>query len=403
MLNAALRQAAQSGTKSELEFRMLRKEQPPIWVLAKYRLHVEENGMEYFYFAIRDNSQSKQIQDQLRSDIKRNQILIDQSGGIVFDWNLLSDTMYCSPKWVEHFGYTPVSKNYGSQLGIATHFHPDDLMLVRSCLEQIRSGSPSASVDVRIANADGKYLWTKITAAGCRDDKNALIRILGILQDIDELKRATLVLKEQAERDSLTKLLNKHSAQNAIAAYLSERPPEVMAGVLVLDLDNFKSVNDTLGHLYGDVVLTQVGNTLRRFFRSHDVIGRIGGDEFLILLKNIPNQQLLLDRCDALINALRIQLSSLTPNLSVSCSIGAAVVPIHGTTYAELFQHADNALYSAKSMGKNQYKIYSNQDMYNAARDATPRTTQIDSDDPAAMTSNSEIKIIILQAVIKRC
>ena len=392
---AAMAKGAATGGKIETEFRLLRKHSDPIWVLAKSRIFVEENDQEYFYLAIRDNTQSKQTNQKLMADIQRNQILIEQSGSIVFDWDLLSDTMYCSHKWQEHFGYTPISKNYGSQMGIATHFHPDDLPLIRSCVEEIKHGTLSAVMDVRIANAAGKYLWTKITAAGLRDENGNLNRIIGILQDIDELKRAALVLKEQAERDSLTKLLNKASAQTLATDYLSEMGEKSLAGLLVLDLDNFKSVNDTLGHLYGDVVLTQVGTTLRKLFRSHDIIGRIGGDEFLILLKDIPSVELLQDRCQSLLDALRILLSSLVPELQVSCSVGAALAPAHGNTYNELFRRADEALYNAKSKGKNQYKLYDPQDKYTAALDTSSRNTTIDSDDPNVVTNNTFERFVI--------
>lgn len=388
ILFRAMEEAAQTGQKTEMEFRLLRKERAPVWVLAKSRSHVEANGQEYFYFAIRDNSKSKLMYQKLLSDIQRNQTLIDQSGSIIFDWDMLSDTMYCSPKWDEHFGYTPISQNYGAQMGIATHFHPDDLPLIRDYVEQLKAGVTTVAMDVRIANAAGKYLWTKITATACKDDKGMLVRIIGILQDIDELKRAALVLKERAEQDALTRLLNKASVQALVSDYLAERRENTLAGLLVLDLDNFKSVNDTLGHLYGDVVLTQVGSALRRQFRTQDVIGRIGGDEFLVLLKDIPGRKILQERCAALLDALRILLDKLTPGLQVSCSIGAALVPTHGTVYGELFQHADEALYRAKSKGKNQYRIYNARDRYTELN-VVSRITHIDSDDPSAVTNDS--------------
>ena len=323
------------------------------------------------------------------SDIQRNEILIDQSGGIVFDWDILSDTMYCSPKWAEHFGYDPVSKNYGSQMGIATHFHPDDLPLIRGCIEQIKEGTLSATINVRIANAAGRYLWTKITATGRRDNKNELVRIIGILQDIDELKRATLVLKEQAERDSLTKLLNKASTQEFATEYLKTKDRNAIAALLVLDLDNFKTVNDTLGHLYGDVVLTQVGSVLKKFFRSNDIIGRIGGDEFLILLKDIPSQNVLKERCALLLDTLRIALDNIASNIPVSCSVGCAIAPEHGKTYPELFRRADEALYYAKNKGKNQFKFYDPSDAFHTMMPPDHHNTRIDSDDPSTITHAS--------------
>lgn len=378
-----------TGGVMEAEFRLLRKNDTPIWVLAKCRTYIEEDGREYLYFSIQDNSKFKAVHHQLISDIKRDQIIIEQSGSIVFEWDIQTDTMVCASKWVEHFGYVPVSKNYGSQVGIATHFHPDDLPLIRQNIENIKQGETTISMDVRIANNTGRYLWTKITATGCRDHQGNLERIIGILQDIDELKRAALTLREQAQKDALTKLLNKNSAQTAVREYLLERKEDSISGLLLLDLDNFKTVNDTLGHMFGDVVLTQVGATLRKLFRSQDIIGRIGGDEFLVLLKDIPNRDVLRERCELMMDTLRLLFGKLTPELPVSCSIGAAMIPEHGETFDELFRHADEALYHVKNKGKNQYKIYSYHDKYTVTLNTAERNTRIDSDDPSTVTNAS--------------
>jgi len=392
---AAAAAAMSSNCVFEHEFRMLHGARGSFWALAKGRVHLEPDGREFFYLAIRDNSTAKELTQQLTADIERNSIIIDQTGGIVFDWDMSTDTMYCSPKWAEHFGYDPVSKNYGAQMGIATHFHPAELPRVRELIEKIQSGDESAmSVDVRIANAHGKYLWTKITAASMRGEDGELSRIVGVLQDIDELKRATLVLEERAQLDSLTKLLNKESAQEFAADYLSEMADDELAALLVVDLDNFKAVNDSYGHLYGDVVLTNTANALRRLFRTGDVIGRIGGDEFLIVMKDIPSEEMVTKRCELILETLRPVLSGLAPELNVSCSIGAAIAPMHGTNYAELFENADEALYASKGKGKNCYSIFSSEQVYATALERSSATTRIDSDDPLAVTSESFERVV---------
>jgi len=381
--------ARETGEKIELEFRMRRKDSEPVWVIAKGRIYVEPDGQEFFWFSVYDNSCNGERHHQLLSEVKIKQMLIDQSGSIIFDWDLVTDTMSYSQKWAEHFGYTPVSRNYSAQMGVATHYHPDDLKKVSAVVEELKSGKTNATVEVRFANVEGRYLWTKITATAYRNSKGELVRIIGILQDIDEMKRAILQLKERAEYDSLTKLLNKQSTQAKIESYLAARDPQTMAGLLVFDLDNFKAVNDQLGHLFGDVVLTQVGNTLRKLFRSHDIIGRIGGDEFLVFVRDIPSKKLLEERCELLLTTLNNLLENLAPNLQTSCSVGVSLIPEHGTTFKELFECADRALYSVKSKGKKQYKIYSDRDKYMEALSSISRNTVIDSDDPSVVTNDT--------------
>jgi diguanylate cyclase (GGDEF)-like protein len=164
----------------------------------------------------------------------------------------------------------------------------------------------------------------------------------------------------------------------------------------MLDLDNFKLVNDQYGHMYGDALLTQLGSTLRKLFRSEDLIGRIGGDEFVVLLKNIPDGELLHTRCQLLVNEVRNLMKKLMPELNVTCSVGCAIYPDHGFTYAELFQHADRALYSAKNLGKNQYIIYSPQLLY-PTHDGHAITTRVDSDEEPTLNDSALIQYVFSQ------
>ena len=389
----AVQEHLKQGGRTEYEFRILRKNDEPLWVLVKSRVYIEADGQEYFYHAIRDNARVKSVEHELKTAIERNQIIVDQSGGIVFEWDLLSDTMYCSPKWEQHFGYPPASQNYGAQMGIATHFHPDDLPLVRNAIDQIKSHLDSITIDVRVADSNAKYLWTRIAATAYLNENGQLTRIVGILQDIDALKQAELALKERAERDSLTKLLNKASTQQLVTEYLTERDEQAKAAILILDLDNFKSVNDNYGHLYGDSVLSQVGAGLKRLFRSHDIIGRIGGDEFLILMRDIPNEELVHSRCELLLDTFRDLLEQTSPGLNVSCSIGAALIPAHGIGYSDLFRRADEALYLSKSAGKNTYTIYNPKTSADSL-DNIRVPTRIDSEEQPGMADSSFVRFV---------
>lgn len=394
----AMREHIKQGGRTESEFRLLRKDKPPLWVLSKSRVYQEADGQEYIYHAIRDNARGKAVEHELKNTIERNQIIVDQSGGIVFEWDIDSDTMYCSPKWEEHFGYPPASKNYGAQMGIATHFHPDDLPMVRSAIEQIKSQHTTLGIDVRIADSNARYLWTRITATAYLDEHGQLKRIIGILQDVDALKRAEIALKERAERDSLTKLLNKASTQHLVTEYLEEREDGSLAAMLLLDLDNFKSINDNYGHLYGDTVLAQIGIGLKKLFRGNDIIGRMGGDEFLILMKDIPNMELVYTRCRQLLENFRPRLEEIAPGLNVSCSIGVALIPDHGISYSDLFRRSDEALYLSKSAGKNTFIVYNPADqrtfqLANGARIAT----RIDSDEQPGMANASFVRFVFRQ------
>ena len=389
----AMSKHLQAGGLADTQFRLLRKDAPPLWVLDRSRLYLETDGGEYIYHAIRDNSQLHDTIDRLQKEAERHQLLTRQSEGIIFDLDLDTDTLTCSSRWNEFFGYEPLSRNFLSSLSQSSHFHPDDFPALHVWADALRRGEDApAYQEVRIVNKDGKYIWCRIHAQ-LQSNAN---HIVGIIYNVDEYKRATLALKERAERDSLTKLLNKQSTQQLVTEYLNAQDANQLSALLILDLDNFKTVNDSYGHLYGDAVLTQVGGCLRSLFRANDIIGRIGGDEFLVFLKDLPDMDIVKDRCDLLLASLNKLLARLMPDLEeVSCSIGAAISPTHASNYADLFQRADEALYGAKKRGKNRYKIYSLRDKLGSLLDSTTYVnSRIDSDEQANIMDNSLIRVV---------
>ena len=178
-------------------------------------------------------------------------------------------------------------------------------------------------------------------------------KISGIIINIDAEKQSSQALQERAERDSLTKLLNKSAGRKQAEEYINRQGETVNCALLMIDLDNFKQINDRYGHLFGDTVLTQVSRVLKKMFRSQDIIARMGGDEFMVLMRGISDEELLKNRCRQLINVFGNTFRSLSQEVMLSCSVGVAMAPVHGRSYYELFQHADQAMYQAKRSGKN--------------------------------------------------
>lgn len=163
-----------------------------------------------------------------------------------------------------------------------------------------------------------------------------------------------LVLK--AQQDSLTGLLNHASMRRGIGTLLKEE-----SGVhilMILDLDHFKQINDTYGHQAGDRVLELVAGRLRSIFRSSDLIGRIGGDEFMVFMRSIGDEEMGMDRAKQLCAAVHEIKLEEWPDLKVGCSIGVALVPADGDTYDKLYHMADVALYHAKRAGRHRVVAY---------------------------------------------
>lgn len=396
-LLASLTALPSSGSHAEYEYRILPKNGTPVWVLSKCRRFLESDGREYFYHAIRNNALGHQSIQQLQETIEQNRTFLALSDSIPFQLDLTTNTMTIATWREEQFGYPSHPNGDPSRFFQLNRVHPDDLPAVRSAKDTL-SASACAEIEFRIANEDNKYVWWRARTSVQRDADGKPVKSVGLLTNIDSAKRAELALKEQAERDALTKLLNKTSTQQLISDYLESHESHALSAMMIIDLDNFKLVNDNYGHLYGDAILSQVGSTLKSLFRSHDIVGRIGGDEFLVFLRDLPNETILQDRCQLLVDTLRKMFCQQTPDLNVSCSIGAVVSPSYGNTYADLFRHADEALYLSKSKGKNTYNIYNPKDLFTSLMDTETRTiTRIDSDELPGLANDSFVRYVFRQ------
>ena len=160
-----------------------------------------------------------------------------------------------------------------------------------------------------------------------------------------------------ARTDSLTGLSNRQTIHGEISGFLSET--SAPRGVLLfLDLDNFKKVNDTMGHRVGDHVLCRVAKLFRRTLRSSDFIGRVGGDEFVVLLTGISSREEGMEYAGRMCSAVEHMEDPLLGEHKLSCSIGGVVCPGDGTEYDTLFVKADAALYEAKHRGRNQWVFF---------------------------------------------
>ena len=164
--------------------------------------------------------------------------------------------------------------------------------------------------------------------------------------------------RDLSRKDNLSGILNKGSSEEAIRRYLTLSGNYACCSLFFLDLDNFKDLNDSLGHYAGDSVLHLMGQTLQKVFRGSDILGRFGGDEFIVLLKGTSDPVTVADKCRAVQARFAAGLSALgLPN--VTCSIGVALVKNQAIDLEHLLIRADQALYTAKGKGKNCYYLHS--------------------------------------------
>lgn len=228
---------------------------------------------------------------------------------------------------------------------IRSWIHPED----RDIFAQLLKGSREESAELRMVE-DG-VTRRKLVETQPLDDRF----VTGIIRDVTVERKRERMLEEQAHRDPLTGLYNRSRGTELISTYLSQKDPYASCGLMMLDIDYFKGVNDSYGHLFGDRALETFAQLLLSLFRPGDVIMRVSGDGFVVLLKDIDHNRLV-KKAGELVEATR-RLRFSEEMYHMTCSAGVCFLPenISGYTYEQLFGNADWALCRAKETGRNRY------------------------------------------------
>ncbi len=215
------------------------------------------------------------------------------------------------------------------------------------------SGITEDSLEFCIQNDDDPPRWLCANIQMVQYPYSQDIKAYVLFEDIDKHKQQELAMQARLSEDSLTGAMNRTAFIERVKEILQQDGDGQYAFVM-LDIDYFKSINDNFGHVFGDEILVNVVNDLRKALRADDLIGRLGGDEFMICMCNIPFYAVE-KRAQFLIHMIERKLSDY---ISVSASIGIALYPCDGNTFEELYLHADVALYNAKQKGRNCYVVY---------------------------------------------
>lgn len=233
-------------------------------------------------------------------------------------------------------------------------FHPDDIESVRRVLRGAADMAPDQIEHdrTRIKKRDGEYSWYRSQYKAVFNPDGQVVRVIGTLTDISAQIDRETELRQQAQQDPLTGLYNRAGVK-----LINARLEQISRGVLfMLDLDDFKSINDNYGHAAGDKLLVAVARILEETFRTDDIVARVGGDEFVALLSGSDNEEMARQKAQELldrVHALRIE----GINTVASVSVGAASAPACGRTYETLSAAADEALYSIKKGGKGGFAL----------------------------------------------
>ncbi|MCR5488098.1 MAG: GGDEF domain-containing protein [Lachnospiraceae bacterium] len=346
----------------ELLYRVLDLNGNVVWISHKARLVDERDGRRVFYAVLSDVTNEQLVQKelakrnrQLKEESERYALLEEATDNVTYDYDVVSDTLVSSLR--DSRGNRRTTRDCVRGGYLPDVISKEDYPAFEKTMKQALKKPLKGVVEYRIYGEGGKDIWYRLNFASFEDESNQVYRIVGSAKDITLEKAERAALKAKVQLDPMTGLLNKTAMRSKVEEYLEQSDIGMCHALLMIDTDNFKSVNDRLGHQYGDKVIQFVASTIRDTFRDSDFVGRVGGDEFMVFMKH-TTPSITEERAEKLNSQIRQTFTKEDISVSISCSIGISYFGADGEDYDSLYKTADEALYDAKNSGKNCYRTY---------------------------------------------
>ncbi len=350
----------QKGDTDTLRFRLDHPSNKDVWVDDRGHLVVDDMGTAWFYVTLIDISEKVAYQRKLERANERLEILTELSHDILFDIDCQAQTGEIFGDFEGRFGRIPCS---------------DDVILRKRCtkecsidlevhditpLKQIVGRGDFVDIETSLCDLEGNPIWCRYQSYVIFNEDGCPVRHVGRLLDTHEMVMRADRLRRKAEIDGMTGIWNREAAMERIENLLEHMEEGTPFTLFLIDVDDFKQVNDTFGHPQGDEVLKDVAQFLSTTMRKEDVVARLGGDEFAIFAVGLgPGDALnnLLVRLSAGIYSKRAKPETMPDELDPTISIGAAASSGEKMGIDDLYKVADDALYTAKRGGKSQYSM----------------------------------------------
>lgn len=319
------------------------------------------DDLAYGIRALRTSAERTRADEALQQSEKRYRRLIESVTDYIYSVQIMDGVPVKTvhgPGCAAVTGYT--SEEYGADPHLWLRMvHEEDREAVMNQAGLILSGGAAASLEHRIVHKKGMVRWVKNTPVPRYDEQQRLLSYDGLVVDITERKLAEQKLKHVAYYDGLTDLPNRELFSDRLRqAQIQARRHGRMLAVMFLDLDRFKSINDTLGHTTGDLLLRSVSERLLHCVREGDTVARLGGDEFIILLADMAQVQAAATVAKKIHDALLKGFTLSGQEFLITTSIGISLFPSDGVDADTLIKNADMAMYQAKAQGRNNYQFY---------------------------------------------
>ena len=331
--------------------------------LLRYRQQVEKKASELaaangqMQFEIKERTR---IQEALKQSEERYALAARGANDGLWDWNLTTNEIYFSSRWKSMLGFQDDQIGNSMQEWFR-RVHPDDISkLKKDISDHLNDATPHFENEHRLLNKEEVYLWMLSRGLAVRDSEGIAIRMAGSLTDITDRKKAEEQLIHSAFYDALTGLPNRalFTDRLQMAFAYNKRHKDHLFAVLFLDLDRFKNINDSFGHLIGDKLLVLVSERLKTHMRPGDTIARFGGDEFVMLLGDVKEVKDIIYIADRINSILKEPFQLMHHELYISVTTGIAISADEYRQPEEILRDADTAMYNAKSHRKGSYLVF---------------------------------------------
>jgi diguanylate cyclase (GGDEF)-like protein/PAS domain S-box-containing protein len=350
------------------EYRLMRKNGEAMWVLERLS-SIEYRGKRAAVGSFMDITDRKRADQALQqSEGKYRTILAEIQEGY-YEVDLAGNFTFVNNATCRQLGY---SKEELIGMNYRAYVPKEEIKGMYKAWNKVyRTGKPLKSFPFTCIREDGTQIFLEASVSPLRNNEGKIIGFRSISRDVTEHKQFEQKLTEMATHDPLTGLPNRIllSDRFTIALALSRRTGNRLA-VLMLDLDQFKTVNDSMGHDVGDQLLKAVGERLTGIMRKSDTVARIGGDEFVLVLPQIPQANEAAKFAQRILDGFREPFVCDDRRLSITTSIGVAICPEDGKDIESLLKNADTAMYWAKEQGRDIYKFYDGEAMNLLAKQA---------------------------------
>ena len=350
-----------TGEPFGAEYRVIHRDGHVVWVRDEAVLVSIEDGTQHWQGVIYDITERKEAEEKRREVEARYRTLVEQIPAVTYIQEVEhNDTaMYVSPQIEDLTGYSPEDYYSIEELWYGAT-HPDDRERVLAEDDRTDETGEPFVMEYRIIHRDGHVVWVRDEAVLVADAEGRPRFWQGVMSNITERKELEERLSHQALHDSLTGLPNRSLFVDRLGQALNRAGRRgARVAVLFLDLDNFKYVNDSLGHEAGDELLVEVANRLRSLLRPEDTLARLGGDEFVVLLEDLGGEDEAVGVAERIERGLRVPFALDGHEFFVTASTGIAFGGDAGDRPDDLLRDSDTAMYRAKESGKDHHAVFS--------------------------------------------